>query len=252
MKSSQNTVLITGGSAGIGFEIARLLSENNNHVIITGRNKDRLNKAAAELKNVTAIESDVTKGDDVNHLVERLNAEFPKLNLLINNAGHAVLYDLVTANSNAFEKAGEEMFTNYLSVIRLTEKLLPLLKKQPEAAIVNVSSIVAFVPGRLAGYSASKAALHSYTNSLRIALEEVSPVKVFELMPPLVNTDFSKPIGGENGISPRVVAEELFKALQQDNYEIHVGQTADMYRLFLSSPSDALKAMHGQRRQVTS
>jgi uncharacterized oxidoreductase len=251
MKSSQNTVLITGGSAGIGFEIAKLLSENDNHVIITGRNKDRLNKAAAELRNVTAIESDVTNADDVNHLVERLNLEFPKLNILINNAGHAMLYDLVTENSNAFEKAGEEMFTNYLSVIRLTEKLLPLLKKQPEAAIVNVSSIVAFVPGRLAGYSASKAALHSYTNSLRIALEEVSPVRVFELMPPLVNTDFSKPIGGENGISPRVVAEEFYEALQNDHYEIHVGQTADMYRLFLSSPSDALKAMHSQRRQVT-
>src|SRR5687768_5070203 len=134
MKSSQNTVLITGGSAGIGFEIAKLLSENDNHVIITGRNKDRLIKAAAELKNVTAIESDVTKGDDVNRLVERLNTEFPRLNILINNAGHALLYDLTTANANAFEKAGEEMFTNYLSVIRLNEKLLPLLKKQPQAA----------------------------------------------------------------------------------------------------------------------
>lgn len=251
MKSSQNTVLITGGSAGIGFEIAKLLSENSNHVIITGRNQDRLNKAAAGLNNVTAIVSDVTKEEEVNHLVERLNAEFPKLNMLINNAGHALLYDLVTTNANAFEKAGEEMFTNYLSVIRLTEKLLPLLKRQPEAVVVNVSSIVAFVPGSLAGYSASKAALHSYTNSLRIALEEVSAVKVFELMPPLVNTEFSKPIGGEYGISPRIVAEEFYKALQNDNYEIHVGQTADMYRLFLSSPSEALKAMNSQRRLVT-
>lgn len=247
MTPNKHTVLITGGSAGIGFEIAKLLSEKGNHVIITGRNKERLHKAAAKLQNVTAFVSDVTKADEVNQLVARLNTEFPGLDMLINNAGHALLYD-IAANDNAFEKAGEEMFTNYLSVIRLTEKLLPLLKKQPQAAIVNVSSIVAFVPGSLAGYSASKAALHSYTNSLRIALEETSSIKVFELMPPLVDTEFSRPIGGQNGISPRQVAEEFYKALQTGTYEIHVGNTADMYRLFHSSPNEALRVMNSQIR----
>jgi uncharacterized oxidoreductase len=247
MTPNKNTVLITGGSAGIGLAIARLLSENGNHVIITGRNAERLNKAAAQLKNVTAIISDVTRADEVDQLTERLNKEFPGLNMLINNAGHALLYDIAAANGNAFEKAGEEMFTNYLSVIRLTEKLLPLLQQQKQAAIVNVSSIVALVPGGLAGYSASKAALHSYTNSLRLALEGTA-IKVFELMPPLVDTEFSRPIGGQNGISPSEVAEEFYKALQTDNYEIHVGKTADMYRLFHSSPSEALKVMNSQAR----
>jgi uncharacterized oxidoreductase len=250
MQTSKNTVLITGGSAGIGFEIAKLLSEKGNNIIITGRNRERLNKAAAQLKNVTAIVSDVTRAEDVDQLAQTLYAEFPGLNMVINNAGHALLYDIASADANAFEKAGEEMFTNYLSVIRLNEKLLPLLLKQPTAAIVNVSSIVAFAPGSLAGYSASKAALHSYTNSLRIALEETPSVKVFELMPPLVDTEFSRPIGGQNGISPKIVAEEFYKALQNDHYEIHVGQTADLYRLFLSSPSDALKAMHGRLKPV--
>jgi uncharacterized oxidoreductase len=250
MKTSENTVLITGGSAGIGFEIAKLFSENNNHVIITGRNKERLDRAASQLKNGTAIVSDVSNHFDVNELVQKVYKDFPTLNMVINNAAHALLYDIAAENGNAFEKAQEEMFTNYLSVVRLNEKLLPLLKKQKEAAIVNVSSVVAFLPGSLAGYSASKAALHSYTKSLRMALEDTTSIKVFELMPPLVDTEFSKEIGGSNGISPKVVAEDFIKALKDDTYEIRVGQTEVLYQLYLSSPEEALKQMKSQRKQL--
>ena len=252
MKTSQNTVLITGGSAGIGFEIAKLLSAKGNHVIITGRNKKRLEEAASQLRHVTAIVSDVSRSEDVEQLVDVLYNNFPRLNVVINNAGRALLYDITHDNVNAFEKASEEMVTNYLSIIRLNERLLPLLRRQTEAAIVNVSSIVAFVPGVLTGYSASKAALHSYTTSLRMALEESSNIKVFELMPPLVDTEFSKEIGGSRGISPAQVAEEFFSAWQKDEYEIHVGQTADMYKLFRSSPTEALKAMNNLRKQISS
>ncbi|QDK78526.1 SDR family NAD(P)-dependent oxidoreductase [Spirosoma sp. KCTC 42546] len=244
MKTTQNTILITGGSAGIGFELARQFDQKGNHVIITGRSEERLQKAAAQLKNVTAIAFDVTNEADVNRLVDRLQTDFPKLNILINNAGNAFYYKL-EAEANAFEKAGEEMLTNYLSVIRLTEKLVPLLSKQEESAIVNVSSIVAFAPNhKLPTYAASKAALHSYTQSLRITLERSSTTKVFELMPPLVNTDFSQAIGGENGIAPSVVADDLLSALENDNYEIHVGNTAQIYALSLSSPAGALAVMN--------
>ena len=248
MKTSNNTVLITGGSAGIGFEIAKLLSEKGNHVVITGRNEDRLNAAVAKLKNVTGIVSDVSRQEDVTTLIEKIADEFPQLSIVINNAGSAFLYNLST-NTNSYDLAREEMLTNYLSVIRLNELLLPALKQQPEAAIVNVSSIVAFVPGSLAGYSASKAALHSYTQSLRIALED-SSIKVFELMPPLVDTQFSAPIGGSKGISPAAVAEDLFSSLESNNYEIRVGQTEDLYQLFLSSPSKALDLLRAQRQPV--
>jgi uncharacterized oxidoreductase len=113
---------------------------------------------------------------------------------------------------------------------------------------VNVSSIVAFVPGAsLATYSASKAALHSYTLSLRHKLAQSSDVKVFELMPPLVDTEFSKEIGGHNGIAPSVVAEALAAALEKDEYEVRVGQTEDMYRFSLSSPAEAFQAMNASR-----
>ena len=138
------------------------------------------------------------------------------------------------------------MLTNYLSAIRLTEKLLPVLKQQPEAAIVNVSSIVAFVPiSQVSTYSASKAALHSYTKSLRFALSRTSAVKVFDVMPPLVNTDFSQDIGGEKGISPAVVAQELLNALASDTYEVHIGDTAAVYALSRSAPAQAFAALNG-------
>jgi len=252
MKTSQNTILISGGSAGIGFEIAKLLSANNNQVIITGRNKERLQQAASRLPNVISISSDISNPDDVNELAEKLYKDFPSLNVVINNAGRALLYDITEKGINGFDKAREEMLTNYLSVIRLNEKLLPLLKTQDEAAIVNVSSIVAFVPGSLTGYSASKAALHSYTQSLRMALEDTTPIKVFELMPPLVDTEFSKEIGGSRGIHPSVVAEDLIKAFANDDYEIRSGNTENIYQLFRSSPAEALKTMNTGRKQILS
>jgi uncharacterized oxidoreductase len=244
MKTTNNTVLIVGGSAGIGLEIARLLAPNN-QVIITGRNKERLEKAAANLPNTTPIVSDLADEHDVNNLCETISNEFPQTNIIINNAAAASVYSLTAENVNAFDKAAEEIHTNYLSIIRLNEKFLPLLRQQPEAAIVNVSSVVAYVPGSLATYSASKAALHSYTQSLRYELAHSYPhIRVFELLPPLVNTEFSKPIGGEKGVSPQLVAAELVKGLEENNYEIRVAGTETLYQLFLSSPEKAFAALH--------
>jgi len=246
MKTTDNTVLITGGSAGIGLALAQRFIAEGNHVIITGRDQNRLNEAAAKLGNkVTAIAFDVSKPEDVTALVKRLTAEFANLNVLINNAGQAYYYKL-DENADAFAKAEHEILVNYLSVIRLTEKLLPLLKQQPEAAVVNVSSIAAFVPNAgIPTYAASKAALHSYSQSLRLLLEGTQ-VKVFELMPPLVNTNFSKDIGGENGIAPAVLADDLVAAFASDTYEIHTGNTALIYELSKSDPAAAFAAMNGR------
>jgi uncharacterized oxidoreductase len=272
MNTQSLQVLITGGSAGIGYAIAQELVSRGNKVMITGRDEGRLKKAVESLgKAAQYFVSDVSRPEDRYKLVAYVKAHFSGLNLLINNAGAANLTPLyagpangtaglgnggatvVPANGGAVAGGGiaasaaEEINTNYLAVADLNERLIPLLEANGQTGIVNVSSIVAFVPGvRLATYSASKAALHAYTRTLRFALSGTS-IKVFELMPPLVNTDFSKEIGGENGISPKQVADDLIHGLEQNTFEIRVGQTEDMYRYSLSSPEEAFLAMNASR-----
>lgn len=245
MNTSNNTVLITGGSAGIGLAIAKQLSAEGNKIIITGRDVRKLEAASKELNNVAAIQADVSDITDVDKLLGVLRQDHPTLNMVINNAGKAFAYEF-DKETDIYSKAKEEMETNYFSIIRLNEQLLPLLKLQEHSTIVNVSSIVAIAPGRLtATYSASKAALHSYSISLRKSLAG-SNVKVFELMPPLVNTSFSQDIGGQHGIAPEAVASQLLQALRDDVYEIHVGATADIYKLYLSSPEAARAAVYNR------
>ena len=246
MNINQKTILITGGGSGIGFAITKLLSEKNNNVIITGRTESKLKEAAAKLTNVSYFAADVTKAGDVEKLTVYLQKNHPELSVVINNAGQASIYEL--DNSPAFEKAAAEIDTNYLSVIRLIDKLLPVLKAQPEAAIVNVTSVLAIAPSHdVPTYSASKAALHSYTQALRYGLEKASNVKVFELMPPLVDTDFSAGIGGSNGIPAKQVAEEFLVAFEADIFEIHVGFTAQFHGAYLKSPADAFAMLNGRR-----
>lgn len=229
MKTNGNTILITGGSAGIGFELAKQLSERGNKILITGRNEEKLKQAAATLNNVFPIAGDVTDGASVDHLVSVIRAEHPELNMLINNAGYADAYQL-SSDAGAYSKASREIETNYLSIVALTEQLLPVLLNNPDAALVNVTSIVAYFPqNSVPTYSASKAALKSYTDVLRNTLGDT--LRVFELIPPLVNTDFSKAIGGESGIPPQEVASELIQAMEKDQHLVPVGMTKEYVKV---------------------
>ena len=244
MNISSKTIIITGGGSGIGLEIVKALSPSNT-VIITGRNKEKLDAAAKNLENVFTIQADITNESDVDRLVEEIKSTFGSLNILINNAGHAYAYTL-SDTSDSYHKATAEFATNYFAPVRLTEKLLPLLKQQTEAAIVNVSSIVAFVPAsNIPTYSDSKAALHSYTQLLRYELAKNTDIKVFELMPPLVNTDLSEEIGGrENGIPASDVAHDLVKGLEEDIYEIRVGNTEVIYSSFFANSEGSFSVLN--------
>lgn len=127
MKVTNNKILIIGGSAGIGFEIAKLFSQDNK-VIITGRSERKLQRAAEELRNVSTIVSDVSDAEHVEQLVGNIYAEHPDLNILVNNAGKAFLYNLAAEGVDGFGKAAEEIETNFLSIIRMNEKLLNVTK----------------------------------------------------------------------------------------------------------------------------
>jgi uncharacterized oxidoreductase len=245
MKTSENTILITGGGSGIGFETARLLSELGNTVILVGRNKEKLEAAAGKLRKVYSIAADVTDEKDVSKLVDIIYKRFPRLNVLMNNAGRAIIHDVSNSPDGAMI-AREEMDTNYFAVLSLTNKLLPLLKSQSESAIINVSSVVAFAPGlSIPTYSASKAALHSYTQALRLTLKRDSNVKVFELMPPFVDTEFAREFNSVQKISPQEVAIALVQSLAIDRYEVRVASAEKLYNAFLSQADKAVLALNG-------
>lgn len=244
MNITGKTILITGGGSGIGFEIAKQLIKDN-RLIITGRNRQKLDDALGKLSNTVAIEADLTIESDVNHLVQQIEKEYNDLSILINNAGCVYFYTL-SENADAFKKSQEEFSINYFAPVRLTEKLLPLLKKQQEAAIINVSSLLGLSPMVIVPtYSDSKAALHSYTQSLRHSLAKETNIKVFELIPPLVSTELFAQAGGkENGISASVVAQDLLKAVNEDKFEIPVGQAEQLYTGFFSGSAKAFSIIN--------
>jgi uncharacterized oxidoreductase len=243
MKSTNNTILITGAGSGIGFETAKLLAEKGNKVIIAGRNLEKLEAAAKQLANVSIIQCDITSESDVNNLVKRISAEHQDLNILINNSGAAFGYSLAE-DADAYTSARKEMEVNYLAPVRLTEKLLPLLKNKAEAAVINITSVVAIVPWAvMPTYSASKAALQSYTRLLRLSLVK-SSVKVFEVLPPLVDTEFSKNIPVDK-LAPSAVADAIASGLAEDKFEIRIGFTDHFYNVNKESPEKAFNALNG-------
>ena len=225
MKTTGNTVFISGGSAGIGFAIAKKLNAEGNKIIINGRNEERLQNALKELDGAVAIQGDLSIEADRIRIAEDLKNNHPEVNIMINNVGAAFAY-LLNETQNAHEKAAIEMNTNYFSVIHFTELLLPHLAQKTEAAVINISSIAVFRSHKmLPTYSASKAALHGYTHALRQTYEEQGNVMIYEVYPPLVNTDFSAEIGGANGIAPSEVADELFLALAKNQFDVPVGDS---------------------------
>lgn len=231
MKTTGNTVFISGGSAGIGLAIAKKLSAAGNNVIINGRNEERLQNALKELGNAVAIKGDLSLEADRIRIAAELKAQHPETNIIVNNAGTAFMNDLSDSSNNAAEKAYQEMNTNYLSIIDFTSRLLPHLLAKDSAAVVNVSSIVVYRSHKmLPTYSASKAALHSYTQGLRDTFADNNKLNIYEVYPPLVNTEFSASIGGANGIPASEVADELFAALGRDQFEVPVGDAKKIHR----------------------
>jgi uncharacterized oxidoreductase len=229
MKTTGNTIFISGGSAGIGLAIAKKLNAAGNKIIINGRNQERLENALKELDNAIAIQGDLSVEGDRIRIATTLKEQYPDVNIIVNNAGAAFAY-LLNETKNAHEKAAIEMNTNYLAVIHFTELLLPHLVQKTEAAVINISSIAVFGSHKLLPtYCATKAALHSYTVALRYTYEDVKNVQIYEVYPPMVNTEFSTEIGGADGIPPSDVADELFLALSKNQLDVPVGDAKSFF-----------------------
>ena len=190
MNITDNTILITGGGTGIGRGLAEALHGAGNTVIIAGRRRAPLEAVVAAHPGMHLVTLDIEDATAIRDFAARLVAEHPRLNVLVNNAGIMRAED-VFAGPDALAIAEATIATNLLGPIRLTSALLPHLLAQPKAAVVNVSSGLAFVPrADTPTYSATKAAIHSYSISLRHQLRNTA-VQVIELTPPLVATDLT-------------------------------------------------------------
>jgi uncharacterized oxidoreductase len=188
MNMTGNTILITGGGSGIGQGLAKALHDAGNQIIISGRRIEALTETAAANPGMAFEVLDMQDAAAIAAVSAQVAAKFPTLNVLVNNAGIMLAEDLL-AEPVDLALSENMITTNLLGPIRLTSALLPHLKKQAKAAVINVSSGLAFVPLAMTPtYSATKAALHSYSQSLRHQLRKTS-VEVLELAPPAVATD---------------------------------------------------------------
>jgi uncharacterized oxidoreductase len=188
MKTTGNTILVTGGGSGIGRGLAEALQKLGNQVIIAGRRQSSLDATTAANPGMQSLALDIENADGIRAFAATVTARYPALNVLINNAG-IMRSERLSAEPVDLADSEAIVTTNLLGPIRLTAALLPHLKKQSNATIINVSSGLAFVPLSLTPtYCATKAALHSYTQSLRYQLKSTK-IEVLELIPPYVATD---------------------------------------------------------------
>ena len=226
MELANSTILITGGTSGIGLELVKQLTQQGATIIVTGRNPDALNKTKEQFPDVHTFQSDVSQPKDIELLYKAVTQQFPALNMVINNAGLMRLIDLQDT-SNDLENITREITTNLSGTIQMVHQFLPHLLKQKSAAIVNVSSAIAYMAYSSAPiYSASKSGVHAYSKALRLQLEKTN-VKVFELIPPGVNTNLQNGWAVQPDPSQMMEADKLvsvaIKGMLTDTLEIKPG-----------------------------
>lgn len=198
MQMTGNTVLVTGGGSGIGRGLAESLHRLGNHVVIAGRRRELLQAVAEANPGIDYLSLDQSDAADVRRFAVELTDRYPNFNVLVNNAGTQRVEDLTASNVGLAEQS---IAINLMGPIRLISTLLPALLRKPRAAILNVTSGLGFMPSALTPtYCASKAALHSYTESLRFQLRDTA-VQVIEVIPPHVQTGLQ----GERGFDPRAM-----------------------------------------------
>ena len=214
MQTNGNTILITGGGSGIGRELAHKWHDLGNTVIVAGRTQASLDETAVGHANIHTMIVDVGDADDLARFAKKVVEVHPAINVLVNNAGIMRFEDIT--EERELGDAEATIATNLLGPIRLIDGLIEHLKAQENAAIINVTSGLAFVPmPRTATYSATKAAMHSYTVSLRAKLE--GKVEVIELAPPAVQTE----------LTPGQSTREGYMPLDQFIEETMLGFTAE-------------------------
>jgi short-subunit dehydrogenase involved in D-alanine esterification of teichoic acids len=234
MQLIDKTVLLTGGSQGIGLETARVLAASGARVMVCSRSRHSLPTT------VEFLPCDLSDAAARQALPEQVRARTAGIDVLINNAGQQLLVDF--RGPVAWERVRSELELNLVAALHLTALFLPGMLRRPEAALVNVTSGLALVPKRSApSYCAAKAALRSFSQALRYQLEGTS-VRVVEALPPLVDTEMTRG-RGKNKLSAAAVAEQLVAGLQSGRSEIRIGKTRALFALHRVSPALAARLL---------
>lgn len=231
MNISENTILITGGTSGIGLAFAEEFIKNNNTVIITGRRLDRLEAIKKRFPEMIIKHSDVANNNQRLELASWVQENYPHVNLFINNAGIQLTTDLTKPCDT--DRVSLEVETNFIAPVHLASLFAPIVAKNNNSAIINITSGLAFVPiAFMPVYCATKAAMHSLTLSLRHQLKNLG-VKVFEIAPPAVDTELGydrreDKSQSHGGIPVAEFIEGAMLALKNDQFEAPIGMAVGL------------------------
>jgi uncharacterized oxidoreductase len=249
MKLIDDVILITGGTSGIGRELATQLLARGNTIIVTGRDREKLDRLTREQPRIHTVQSDAADAKSIVTLYARVKGEFPALNVLINNAGIMRKINLHDREL-ALDDISREIDTNLTALVRMTAQFLPLLQAQPRAAIVNVSSGLAFTPFPPSPiYGATKAGVHSFTQSLRVQLKNTN-IKVFELAPPYTRTPLqdafdAADVKGAPVMEVDKMVRQALKGMERDQWEILPGMSKVLRFMSRVAPGFMVKALSG-------
>lgn len=241
MNLSKHKVLITGGSKGIGFELAKRLVALGNRVIICSRHAESLAIAKNEISELITVQCDIGKEDDLKRLAEFLKSQHADLSLIINNAGISLNYDFTKTDvADTIKNVDKELTVNLNALIKLCAVALPLLKKFDNSGIVNISSGLAICPSKgNPVYCASKAAVYIFSQALRYQLEDNLPnIKVFGVLLPMVDTEMTQRKKGKK-MSAKKAAEIIIDGIQKNQFEMYIGKSKLLFWLNRWFPSFA-------------
>lgn len=232
MKLTGNTILITGGGSGIGLAFAERFLNTGNQVIVCGRREEVLEQAKEKFPGLITRVSDLNHESERMALFEWVTANYPEVNVLINNAGIQQRFNVLKDDAkNNWSYFNNEITTNIEAPIHFSMLFAPFFAAKEAAAIINVTSGLAFTPFAIAPiYSASKAALHSFTMSLRHQLSETT-VEVIEVAPPAVNTQLGGTGQHTHGEPLDAFTDGIFKGLEEGKQEIGYGTSVDRLRM---------------------
>ncbi|MDQ6527599.1 SDR family NAD(P)-dependent oxidoreductase [Flavobacterium sp. LHD-85] len=244
MEISNSTIVITGGSSGLGFEMCQQFIERGNNVITCSRSLEKLEDAKKRLPGLVIYKCDIARELECEDFAEWLRINYPKMNVLINNAA-IVNKTYFVEDQFSLEKMNDEFSVNLNAPIRLIKLLYPILIQNQNPKIINITTGLVYVPRVIYPfYNAAKVGLHSFTQVLREQLKQEKKVRIIEVLFPVVDTPWHKGNPPKIAISPQKAVSEMLERISQNQVEIRIAKVKMLYFLFRVAPRFAFQKIN--------